>query len=163
MGIAHTLFGGHVDGRPDYLPLVAKPRINSKLSLVAIEIDKGSELHARIMEEAEFSLNIFSGKVLDCLGLETSLSDKNKCCDGRCVSFYGESGAAPMLEVAPLALECRIYETVDLNKSSFVMAEITSSWSKGVCLKEKCPLPTVEAQSILLSDMKGRMDIVPVV
>ncbi len=68
-----------------------------------------------------------------------------------------------MLEVAPLALECRIYETIDLNKSSFVMAEITSSWSKGVCLKENCTPPTVEAQPILLSDMKGRMDVVPVV
>ncbi len=59
MGIAHTLLGVHLDGRPDYLPLVAKPRINSKLSLVAIEIEKGSELHARIMEDAKFSLNIF--------------------------------------------------------------------------------------------------------
>ncbi|WP_320175689.1 flavin reductase [Maridesulfovibrio sp.] len=161
MGIAHTLLGGHVDGRPDYLPLVAKPRINSKLSLVAIEIEKGSELHARIMDDAKFSLNIFSGNVLDCLGLTTSLSDKNKCCDGRCVSFYGESDGAPMLEVAPLSLECRIYETVDLNESSFVMAEIISIWTKGVSLKDDYPQPTVENQPIHLSAMKGRMGIIP--
>ncbi|NDV23415.1 flavin reductase family protein [Desulfovibrio sp. JC022] len=162
MGISHTLLGGHVDGRPDYLPLAAEPRINGKLSLAAIEIEKGSELHARIMEEGSFSLNLFSGKILNCLGLGNSLSENNKCCDSRCVSFHGKLGNVPMLEAAPLSLECRIYEVVDLGKSSFVMAEIAGSWSKGRCFRNDYQLD-FETQSIPLSDMKGQGHSVSVV
>ncbi|TIH19853.1 hypothetical protein D0S45_00510 [Marinifilum sp. JC120] len=138
MGISHILLGGHVDGRPDYLPLAGEPRINSKLSLAAVEIDKETELHDRIMEEGKFSLNLFSGKALNCLGLVNSLSEKNKCCDSSCVSFHGKLGNVPMLDAALLALECRTYEVVDLGKSSFIMAEVAGSWTKGNCFKNAC-------------------------
>ncbi|WP_421901784.1 flavin reductase [Maridesulfovibrio sp.] len=156
MGISHTLLGGHVDGRPDYLPLIADPRINNKLSLAAIEIKKGSELHAQVLEEGKFSLNLFSGKILSCLNLLPSLSEKGGCTDCRCVSFYGNLGNVPLLEDAPLALECRIYEVIDLEDSSFVMAEITGSWVKGICFRSNCRPPAIETQPISLSDREGQ-------
>ncbi|NDV28595.1 flavin reductase [Desulfovibrio sp. JC010] len=156
MGYTHTLLGGHIDGRPDYLPLAAKPRINSKLSLAAIEIEKGSEQHARIIAEGRFSLNMFSGRVLNCLGLADTLTEKKKCCDSRCTSFYGNHDDMPMLEAAPLALECTVYEVVDLDKSSVVMAEITGSWSKGVYFRGECSLAAVQTQVVALSAISGQ-------
>lgn len=163
MRISHTLLGGHVNGRPDYISLVREPRINSKLSLAAIEIEKGSDLHDRIIKEGQFSLNLFSGRILNCLKLMTSLPDNKKGTDCRCTSFYGNLGIVPMLDGAPLALECRIYEVIDLEDSSVVMAEITSSWAKGLCFKNDCRPSAVEAQPIPLADTNVLGNSVPVV
>jgi len=153
VGISHTLLGGHVDGRPDYLPLASEPRINGKLTLAAVEIKKGSALHERILTEGKFSLNLFSGRMLNSLGIAASLSEKCKCTDCRCVSFYGNCEDIPMLEAAPLALECRTYEVIDLEKSSIVMAEISGSWTQGNCLKKDCRPSAIETRAIALSGM----------
>lgn len=143
MGTSHILIGSRVDGRSDFSELKTEARINRKLTLAAAKINKISPLYNALQENKEFSLNIFSGDLLNSLGIRTVLSGNGDCKDRNFSSFDGNLMFAPMIINAPLSLECAAYEIVHLEDTAFVMADVKAVWSFGstVHLNENIGLP----------------------
>lgn len=77
MGSFHTLLGSTIGGRAEYTPLEREVKVNSRFTLTGVEIGKSSPFYPAVLDRKEFSLNIFSGKLLDSL---TLIKVKSKVC-----------------------------------------------------------------------------------
>ncbi len=125
-----TILGTHLEGKANFMALGWLTRVNFNPPMLGICVNKNTASHAAILETGEFSINAPSVKMVeitDYIGLVSGRStDKSKLFD----VFYGELKSAPMIRDCPIAMECKVSETVNLPTNYFFIGEIINIYSE---------------------------------
>lgn len=125
-----VIVGAHVDGKPNYITVAWITRVNFSPPMLGIALGKSHHTTRGIREHGEFSVSVPGTdlvKATDYAGLVSgSRVDKS----GLFEPFYGELQHAPMVKECPLAMECRVVETVELPSGEFIIAEIVGAYSE---------------------------------
>lgn len=139
MPMPQTLLGTRLNGRDNFMALAWVSRVNYSPALLMISVGKGHFSNQIIMETGEFSVNIPSLDLLkktDFAGLVSGNKlDKSDL-------FNVERGSlenAPLIMECPVAMECKVYDTMELPKDSLFIGEIVSTWCKEECLTDGIP------------------------
>jgi flavin reductase (DIM6/NTAB) family NADH-FMN oxidoreductase RutF len=125
-----TLLGTHLGGKPNFMALDWLTRVNFQPAMLGVCVNRGHASNEAIRETGEFSVNVPSVEmvaVTDYCGLVSGRkADKSKLFE----LFYGELKAAPLIAACPVAIECRLAQTVDLPTNTFFIGEIVNIWSE---------------------------------
>ena len=130
-----ALLGTVFKGKPTFMALGWFSRVNYQPPMIGIAVGRSHVTYQSIMENRCFSLS-FPGETLmketDYVGL---VSAKNVDKSGVFPVFTGELPNAPMVENCPVAMECRVVESVDLPSNTFFIGEILKAYSEGKYMK----------------------------
>jgi flavin reductase (DIM6/NTAB) family NADH-FMN oxidoreductase RutF len=136
-----TLLGSHVNGRANFMALDWLTRVNYQPAMLGICVNKGHATHEAIHANKEFSVNVPSSDMVAITDYCGVVSGKNTDKSGLFEVFYGELKKAPMIFACPLAIECKLVQTVDLPTNTFFIGEIRNIYSEEQYLTDGKPDP----------------------
>lgn len=124
-----VLVGANVKTRANFITIAYCGIAQDSPPMIAVTLEKVRYTSQGIKENQTFSVNIPSEdmvEVTDYVGIKSGkIVDKSKLFD----VFYGELRTAPMIEEAPLNLECRLVKTIDLGGTSEIfIGEIVETY-----------------------------------
>lgn len=124
-----TLVGSVVNGRPNFMAVAWVNRVNYEPPMIGVALGP-HHTNKGIEEHAEFSVSIPSIDLLmltDYCGLRSGERyDKSALFE----LFSGKLAFAPMIQQCPVALECRLVESVKLPSNTFFIGEIVGAYSE---------------------------------
>lgn len=137
-----TLVGANVNGKPNYLTIAWCGIVQSEPPMISVALRKGRYTTPGIKENGTFSVNIPSADMAvatDYVGITSGRkADKSKVF----TTFYGELDTAPMIEEAPVGMECRLFKTIDLGGThELFIGEIIQTHVSEQCLTDGEPDP----------------------
>jgi flavin reductase (DIM6/NTAB) family NADH-FMN oxidoreductase RutF len=125
-----VIVGAEVDGTPNFITVSYIGIVQHMPPMVSITLVDSHYTNNGIKKTGTFSINIPNTKMLvvtDFIGMNSGTNiDKSSLFD----LFYGELKNAPMVTDAPLNLECKLIETINLkNNNAIYIAEIIQTYS----------------------------------
>ena len=133
-----VLAGSIVNGKPNFMAVGWVSRVNYQPPMIAIAL--GPHLtNQGILENQAFSINIPDISLMektDYCGLFSGRKvDKSKIFD----VFYGSLPGAPLIGECPLAMACRLHETVKLPVNQLFIGEIVEAYCDEACMTDGKP------------------------
>ena len=140
MSVMPTLLvGANVKGKANYMTAAWSTVACMAPPMVCVAINKARYTAKGIEENRTFSLNIPSVKQVvetDHCGL-VSGAQEDKSAVFR--SFYGKLRTAPMAEECPVAIECKLFSSVDCGSHVLYVGEIVEIHADKSCLTDGKP------------------------
>lgn len=134
-----VLVGTVVEGRANFMTVGGTSRVNANPPMIAVGINRSHATHAGILENETFSVNVpHAGMVekTDYCGLFSGKdTDKSRVFD----LYSGGLPGAPMIRDCPLAMECRLVQTVALPTNTLFIGEIVGAYAEEDCLAKGRP------------------------
>ena len=134
-----VLVGANVRGAPNYMAVAWYSTACMSPPMVVVAINHTRYTLEGIEENKSFSVNIPSTheiEVTDYCGITSGKnSDKTKIF----TTFYGTLGTAPMIQECPLAIECRLFTTVDCGSHVLCVGEIANTYANSDVLTGDTP------------------------
>jgi flavin reductase (DIM6/NTAB) family NADH-FMN oxidoreductase RutF len=136
-----TLLGSLVNGKVNFMALDWLTRVNYQPAMLGICVGKGHATNEAIRTNGEFSVNVPSSDMVAITDYCGIVSGKNADKSTLFEVFYGELKTAPLISTCPLAIECKLVQTVDLPTNTFFIAEIRNIYSEEQYLQDGKPDP----------------------
>ena len=135
-----TIVGANVKGKANFLAIAYCGIVQHQPPMIAVTLGKRHYTNAGIKENQAFSVNIPSEEmveVTDYIGLKSgSVIDKSRLFG----VFYGELKTAPMIEEAPLNLECKLIKILDFGGTNEIfLGEIIEAYAREEILTDGLP------------------------
>ena len=134
-----TLLGTHLNGKVNFMALDWLTRVNYDPVMFGICVNKRNASNAAIKDTGEFSINVPTVHMVDvtdyCGIVSGSKTDKSDLFE----VFYGELKAAPLIEICPINIECKLTETIELPTNTFFIGEVLNIYSKEYFLTDDKP------------------------
>jgi flavin reductase (DIM6/NTAB) family NADH-FMN oxidoreductase RutF len=135
-----TLVGANVEGKPNYLTIAWCGIVQSEPPMISVALRKGRYTSPGIKQNGTFSVNIASAEmatVVDWVGTKSGHKvDKS----GVFTTFYGDLKTAPMIQEAPINMECRLFKIIDLEGThELFIGEIIQCYASEECLTDGEP------------------------
>jgi len=123
-----VLVGALVDGRPNYATVGDCAIMGLKPAVVAVSLGEGHYTTKGVLEHRTFSISIPQTKALALVDYFGQVSgreiDKSKLVD----SFFGKLETAPMVESAPVAMECRVLHEVRVEHRCIFVGAVVQTY-----------------------------------
>jgi flavin reductase (DIM6/NTAB) family NADH-FMN oxidoreductase RutF len=131
-----VIVGATVNKKPNFTTISYVGILQHKPPIISISLSKTHYSNEGIKENKSFSVNIPNTKMMrltDFLGIYSGRKlDKAKLFN----VFYGDLLTAPMIERAPVNLECKLVDVLDYNGTSEVfIGEIVQTYSEDKYMK----------------------------
>ncbi len=124
-----TIVGAVVDGKPNFLAAAWVTRVNFKPPMIMVALGD-HHTNRGIEATGELSINVPGADLMektDYVGIVSGrTADKSKLFD----VFYGELPHAPLIRECPLAMACRVRQTVKLPADTLYIADIVEAFSE---------------------------------
>ncbi|MCM8773575.1 MAG: flavin reductase family protein [Candidatus Omnitrophica bacterium] len=135
-----TIVGANVNGKANFVTVAYCGIVQHKPPMISVTLSKSHYTNLGIKENNTFSVNIPSRdmvSVTDYIGLNSGRDiDKSKLFK----IFYGKLKTAPLIEEAPLNLECKLIQCLDYGGSGEIfMGEIVEVYIEEGMLTEGLP------------------------
>ncbi|HOX35940.1 MAG TPA: flavin reductase family protein [Methanoregulaceae archaeon] len=134
-----VLVGANVSGKPNYMTAAWATVACMAPPMVCVALNKSRHTLKGIIENGTFSLSIPSENhvvATDHCGLVSgNQTDKSKVFS----SFYGKLKTAPMAGECPVAIECRLFQTVDCGSHLLVVGEVVEIHADRSCVTDGKP------------------------
>lgn len=135
-----VIAGSKVDGSPNFITVSYVGIVQHKPPMVSVTLVDSHFTNRGIKELGTFCINIPNTRMLkitDYMGMNSGKNvDKSRFFD----IFYGELESAPMIKEAPLNLECRLIEIINLrNDSEIFIGEIIQTYSSKKYIRRGYP------------------------
>jgi flavin reductase (DIM6/NTAB) family NADH-FMN oxidoreductase RutF len=131
-----VIVGTVTDGVPNFMTVAWITKLNSDPPLVGISLGHKQHTAKGIQQTGQFSVSFPSvdqATLVDYCGLVHGYEeDKSAHLD----IFRGGLESAPMVRQCPLAMECRLSQTVDLPKDYFFIGEVANVYATETVLTE---------------------------
>jgi flavin reductase (DIM6/NTAB) family NADH-FMN oxidoreductase RutF len=132
-----TLVGTLVEGKVNFLNIAHVGIFNAAAPhRISLGMGKGHYSNRGIREQKTFSVNLPSQDMVvaaDWVGLVSGKSkDKSQVFE----TFFGELATAPLIKSCPVAMECRLVQTVDTPTHDVFVGEIAATWADPAVLTE---------------------------
>lgn len=125
-----ALLGTHLNGKVNFMALDWMTRVNYDPVMFGICVNKRNASNAAIKDTGEFGINVPTVDmvaVTDYCGIVSgSKTDKSDLFE----VFYGELKAAPLIEICPINIECKLTQTIELPTNTFFIGEVLNIYSK---------------------------------
>jgi flavin reductase (DIM6/NTAB) family NADH-FMN oxidoreductase RutF len=131
------LVGALVDGKPNYATIAHVGIID--FTHLSVSMGKSHYTNAGIKANRTFSVNLPSQamvKETDHCGL---VSGKKEDKSGIFKTFFGSLETAPMIEECPLNMECKLIQTIDMERHDVFIGEIVQTYFDENCLDSGKP------------------------
>jgi len=119
-----ALLGTHLNGKVNFMALDWMTRVNYDPVMFGICVNKRNASNAAVKDTGEFSINVPTVDmvaVTDYCGIVSgSKTDKSDLFE----VFYGELKAAPLIEICPINIECKLTQTIELPTNTFFIGEV---------------------------------------
>jgi len=136
-----VLIGATVDGRPNFMTAAWCGVACSEPPMLAVGIRPGRYTYRGIRENLTFSINVPSAAMVretDYCGVASGAKvDKVAACGFKV--FYGSLQSAPLIEQAPVNLECRVVHMLDLGAHILVIGRVEATYVSDDCLTDGRP------------------------
>ncbi|GFK92842.1 Flavoredoxin [Fundidesulfovibrio magnetotacticus] len=133
-----TIVGCVADGRANFLAVAHVGIMNhGQPQYLTFGINKAHHSGRGILEHGEFSVNIPDQDLMvetDYVGIVTG---KNTDKSGVFEHFTGELAHAPLIRACPVAMECRLYKTLDFETHDVFVGEVVKTWAREDVLTDK--------------------------
>jgi len=148
-----VLVGTQVDGKANFMAVGWCTRANANPPMIVCGIGNHHHTPKGIRQSGTFSVNIPSRDLLvktDYCGLVSGAKvDKS----GVFSVFYGKLGNAPMIRECPVALECRLVQSVPLPTNTLYIGEIAGAWADPHVIKDGKPdFPALDPLLLTMPD-----------
>ncbi|MFH0915853.1 MAG: flavin reductase family protein [bacterium] len=131
-----VIVGAVVDGKPNFMTAAWFTKLNSDPPLVGLSLGRKQYTAKGIQQTGHFSLScpsVDQAVLVDYLGLVHG-SEENKA--AQVDIFQGALESAPMVGQCPVALECRLTQTVELPQDYFFIGEVANVYANEAVLTE---------------------------
>ncbi|UCE11505.1 MAG: flavin reductase family protein [Candidatus Thorarchaeota archaeon] len=122
-----VLVGATVNDKPNFLTAAWMNRLNGSPPLWGVAIGKKQYTLEGIKEHQVFSINIPSADLVEKVDYCGIVSGRNADKSKLFNIFYGKLTNAPMIGECPLAVECKVFDIVDLPSTALVLGEIVAA------------------------------------
>lgn len=131
-----VLVGANVNGKANYITVAYCGVVQHKPPLISVTLSKPHLTNKGIEESKSFSVNIPNTRMMrvtDFIGIYSGRKiDKSKLF----TNFYGELGSAPMIQEAPVNIECKLKDVLDYQGScKTYIGEIVETYSEKKFMK----------------------------
>lgn len=135
-----VIVGTLIDGKPNFLTITYIGIVQHKPPMVSVTLASRHTTNKGIEENKVFSINIPSTRMLKVTDF-TGMYPGNKFDKAALFEvFYGELKNAPMIKEAPLNLECKLVDKIDLkNRSEIYIGEIIQTYSTEKYIRKGYP------------------------
>jgi len=135
-----AIIGSVVDGRPNFMTIAYCGVVNNNPAMVALGSNPAHHTMGGIREHKTFSVNIPStamARKTDYVGIYSGSDvDKSDVFD----VYYGTLTTTPLIAEAPVALECRVREMLDLGgNDTIIIGEVVESYIDESCMTDGVP------------------------
>lgn len=125
-----VLVGSDVDDKPNFMPVAWVNRAHPNPPMLMVAAGKRHHTNIGIHEYGEFGVSIPTRRLLEATDYCGLVSGREVDKSGVFTVFRGGLEHAPMAGECPLAMECRVYTTVDLPDETIFVGEIVSVFSE---------------------------------
>jgi flavin reductase (DIM6/NTAB) family NADH-FMN oxidoreductase RutF len=133
-----TLIGALVEDKPNFLAAAWVTRVNMKPPMIAVALG-GHYTNKGIDAKKVFSVNIPDTSLIEktdyCGIVSGATRDKSTLFD----VFYGELKDAPLIRECPIAMSCRVLQSIDLPADTLYIGEIVEVFSEDRYLTDGIP------------------------
>jgi flavin reductase (DIM6/NTAB) family NADH-FMN oxidoreductase RutF len=124
-----VIVGTVVDEKPNFMTVAWITKLSPDPSLLGISVSTGQHSAKGIQQTGQFSVNFPSVEEMEladyCGLVHGNVEDKSAHVD----VFRGSLEHAPMVRQCPLNLECRLKQTVELQKQFFFIGEVANVYA----------------------------------
>ena len=146
-----ALLGTELDGKPSFMTLAWTARVSYKPPTMLAAVNRAHVTLDGIDRHRTFSISFPSEDQLvatDYVGIATARrADKSAVFE----LFAGELDGAPMVADAPVAMECKVTQTVELHAHTLLVGEVVSTWGHASVLDEKGRPDLAKCRPLILS------------
>jgi flavin reductase (DIM6/NTAB) family NADH-FMN oxidoreductase RutF len=136
-----VLIGTTVDGKPNFMTAAWCGVACSDPPMLAVGIRPARYTYQGIRQNLTFSINVPSAAMVretDYCGVASGAKvDKAAVCGFKV--FYGNLKDAPLIEQAPVNLECRVVHLLDLGAHILVIGRVENTFVSDDCLTDGRP------------------------
>lgn len=136
-----VVVGTMIDGKPNFMTAAWVTRVNYEPAIMGVAIGKTHLTAKGIRENGEFSLSIPSVELVREVDYVGIVSGNRKDKSSVFPSFAGELKNAPMVAACPLAMECRLRNSVDLGADEFFIGDIVGVYTEEQYMTDGKPDP----------------------
>jgi flavin reductase (DIM6/NTAB) family NADH-FMN oxidoreductase RutF len=133
-----TIIGAMVEGRPNFMAAAWVSRVNFKPAMMMIALG-AHHTNLGIESEGTFSINVPDVALLEktdyCGIVSGKKVDKSKLFE----VFYGSLASAPLIKECPLAIACRLTQTVTLPFDTLYIGDVVEVYTEERCLTDGKP------------------------
>ncbi len=135
-----VLVGAVVQKKPNFMPIAWASIVEHKPPMISISASQSHYTNQGISANKTFSVNFISEelvKIADYCGIKSGKEiDKSQLFK----IFFGDLETAPMIEDAPVNLECKVIHIVDLKKGHEIfIGEIVNAYAEEKYLTNGIP------------------------
>lgn len=138
-----TIIGAVVDGAPNWMTIAHVGIMNhgdkNTPHYISIAAHPSHHTNKGIRENGEFSVNIPGRALLEKTDYVGIISGKTRDKSTMFDTFQGTLTDAPMIADCPMAMECRVSQTVAVGKHEVFIGEIVGSFVAEDCLEGSKP------------------------
>ncbi len=148
-----VLVGTQVSGKANFMAVGWCTRANASPPMIVCGIGNHHFTSKGIVETRTFSVNIPSSDLMEktdyCGIVSGQKADKSQVFD----VFYGSLKTAPMIRECPVALECRLVQSVPLPTNTLFIGEIAGAYADGSIIKDGKPdFPGIDPLFLTMPD-----------
>lgn len=145
-----AIIGTMFHGKPNYSTIAWMSRVNASPPMIGFAISKLRLTGDAVLLNKEFSINIPGKNMIretDYVGMVSAKrTDKSEVFD----YTFGDQKKSPLIEKAPMNIECRLVEKIDLPSNWWIVGEITRVWCDPALLTNENP-DFIKMKSLLLT------------
>jgi flavin reductase (DIM6/NTAB) family NADH-FMN oxidoreductase RutF len=135
-----VLVGANYKGKPNFMPIAWVSIVEHQPPMISISAHQSHYTNQGIKESKTFSVNTPSVDMvvaMDYCGIKSGKEiDKSKVFN----VFYGDLKSAPMIKEAPLNLECKVVNIIDIKKGHEIfIGEIINAYAEDEIMKGAIP------------------------
>jgi len=135
------LIGANVAGKPNFMTAAWCGVVNSKPPMISVSLQHNRHTLVGIKENNTFSINVPSVNMVketDYCGI-VSGAKTDKVADCKFNVFYGNLKTAPMIDQAPVNLECKVGQMLNLGSHAMVIGQVEEVHVTDSCLTDGHP------------------------
>jgi len=130
-----TLVGANTGGKVNFSTVSWVNRVNFQPPVMMVAVGQPHLTHQAIRESGAFSINLPGVSLLDKVDLCGLASGRRLDKAGLFEVYYGELAGAPLIRECPLAIACRLIQSVDLPTNTLFLGEVVEVHAQTDCLE----------------------------
>ncbi|MFO8017058.1 MAG: flavin reductase family protein [Promethearchaeia archaeon] len=135
-----VLVGATVEEKPNFMPIAWVSVAEYKPPMISISAAQNHYTNKGIRTHQTFSINIPSVKIVEKMDYCGMQSGEKIDKSGIFEVFYGDLENAPMIESAPLNMECKVKKTIETGHGHEIfLGEVINSYANEEIIRDGIP------------------------
>ncbi len=127
------------DGKPNFMVVAYVGAVNHQPPVIMVSMAKDHATNEAIEASGAFTVNIPSSSMIDVVDYTGTVSGKEMDKSSLYKVFYGELGNAPMIQSAPINLECKLADRIEYPYNVAYIGDVVGSYVEESLLAEGLP------------------------